>query len=177
MKMNRSAFTLIEMMIAIVILSVMMIFLYQSYSATNKSNLFYKQKAELIKEQQLKKRLVYLDFSLALSGSMDIRKQDKKEDIVFMQSSNSIHKRHNPYIAYILKDEKLYRLESLTKFTEYPLSVDSEFVVDLLGEVDIFRVYKSTKSVDKNSSELYLVNIDFKQEDDILLKIKMLNEY
>ncbi len=175
--MKRTAFTLIEMMISISILSVMMIFLFQTYSSLNKSNSFYKEKAQLIQTQQLKKRVVYMDFSLALYKSVQILKQDKKEDIVFLQSSNSLHARFNPYIAYILKDEKLYRLESLAPFKEYPLSVDSEFIVDAFGDVKSFRVYENTKGVENNASKSYLVHIDFKQENDILLKIKALNEY
>jgi len=177
MKNTRSAFTLIEMMISIVILSIMMIFLYQSYSALNKSNTIYAKKAKSIEDEQLKKRILYMDFSLSLFKSVKILKQDKNEDIVFLQSSHSLHKRFNPYLGYIVRDEKLYRLESLKEFKEYPLGVDDEFVVDYFGEVNSFRVYASDKNREANTSNSYLIHIDFKQEDDILLKIKALNEF
>ena len=177
MRNTRTAFTLIEMMISIVILSIMMIFLYQSYSALNKSNSVYAKKANSIEGEQLKKRVLYMDFSLALFKSVAITKQDKNEDIVFLQSSNSLHKRYNPYVGYIVKDEKLYRIESLKELKEYPLGVDDEFVVDYFGEVNSFRVYASDKNREVNASNSYLVHIDFKQEDDILLKIKALNEF
>ena len=177
MRTNRSAFTVIEMMISIVILSIMMIFLYQSYAALNKSNFFYEKKSVYVKEQQLKKRVVYLDLSLALSGSIKILKQDKNEDVLFMQSSNSLHKRFNPYIAYIVKNKTLYRLESLKRFTEYPLTVDSKFVVESFGEVESFRIYKRQKKVKSDMREFYLVHIAFKGEENILFKIKLLNEF
>ena len=168
----RKAFTLIEMLVSVTILSIMMIFLYESYASLNKSNQIYKNEVNSIKSEQIKKRVIYLDFSLALHKKTNILNQGTKEDIVFTQSSNSIHKRYNPYIAYIVKDFKLYRLESLKEFKEYPLSLDVEADVDYLGEVNSFRVYRS-KEKDK---EIYLVHVDFKESDDILLKIKVLNE-
>ncbi len=173
---SRKAFTLIELMVSITILSVMMLFLYKSYASLNRSNSFYKAELNHIKSEKLKKRVIFMDLSLALVNSMKIINQDKNEDVLFLQSSNSIHKRYNPYIAYILKDKRLYRLESLKEFKEYPLSSDSEFYADDFGEVESFRVYKSTKKIDKTIPELYLVHIDFKSENDVLLKIKVLNE-
>ncbi len=172
----RKAFTLIELMVSISILSLMMVFLYQSYASLNKSNSIYKEELNYIKSEKKKKRIIYLDLSLALFNSIKILNQDTQEDVLFLQTSNSIHKRYNPYIAYVIKENKLYRLESLRPFKYYPLSSDSEFDTDYLGEVESFRVYKTTKKVEKNIPELYLVHIDFKFENDLLMKIKVLNE-
>lgn len=167
----RKAFTLIEILIAITILSIMMLFLYQSYSSLNISNSFYKNELGQIKNGYLKKKVLFLDFSLANQKKIKILNQNIKEDVLFMQSSNSIHKRHNPYIAYIIHDSKLYRLESIHEFKEYPLSVGGEYVADYLGEVNSFRVYPS-----KGDEPSYLLHIDFKQDEDILLKVKALTE-
>jgi len=172
----RKGFTLIEMMISVVILSIIMLFLYQSYAALNRSNSFYEKQAEIIKEELLKKQVLFLDFSLALNGSVEILNQEKDEDVVFMQSANSLHKRFYPYIAYIVKEKKLYRLESLKPFLEYPLMADSDFIVDYLGDIDGFRVYKSIKKEENSVLENYLIHVDFTKEDDILLKVKVLNE-
>ncbi|WP_324170587.1 prepilin-type N-terminal cleavage/methylation domain-containing protein [Sulfurimonas sp.] len=167
----RKAFTLIELMVSITILSIIMIFLYKSYASLNKSNHFYKKELFKIKSEQLKKRVLFLDFSLAKNKSIKIINQDIKEDIVFLQSSNSMHNRYNPYIAYIFKEQKLYRLESLKPFKEYPLNADAEFSVEYFGEAKSFRVYKS----DNKEKESYLVHIDFKEDKDILLKVNILN--
>ncbi len=168
----RRAFTLIELMISISILSIIMIFLYKSYSSLNHSNIFYKKEVSKIKDEQLKKKVIFMDFSLALKNEtkISILNQDSKEDIVFFQSSNSMHDRYNPYIAYIIKEYKLYRLESLYQFKEYPLSADAQFSVEYFGEVESFRVYKSSNK----DNSLYLVHVDFKKEKDILLKVKIL---
>ncbi len=168
----RKGFTLIELLISITILSIMMLFLYKSYASLNHSNSFYKQEVATLKEEESLKKIIFLDFSLALSQSITIQNQDTKEDAVFMQSTNSLHKRYNPYLAYIIKNHKLYRLESL-KPLSYPLSVESEFSVDSLGKVSAFRVYKSDANT---SSELFLVHVNFKEKEDILLKIKVLNQ-
>lgn len=176
----RKAFTLIEMMISITILAIIMIYLYQSYSSLNISNTVFKKATDEIKEIELKKRVIFLDFSLAQKGdanaSFKILNQEINEDVVFMQSAHSLHKRHNPYVGYLVKDKKLYRIESLKPLREYPLGVESEFVADTLGEVNSFRVYKNQPKSDDNASEAYLIHIDFKDEEDILIKTKLLNE-
>lgn len=167
----RKAFTLIEILIAITILSIMMLFLYKSYSSLNISNRFYKNELSQIKNGYLKKKILFLDLSLAHKEKTKVLNQDIKEDVLFLQSSHSIHKRHNPYVAYIVEDFKLYRLESIHEFKAYPLSVGEEYIADCLGEVDSFRVYQS-----KDGNASYLVQADFREDEDILLKIKALQE-
>ncbi len=165
----RKAFTLIEILLAISILSIMMLFLYQSYSSLNTSNRIYKDELSHIKSGYLKKKVLFLDFTLLLKEKMKVLKQSPTEDVVFMQSANSIHKRHNPYIAYFVQDSKLYRLESIHEFKSYPLSLQGEYVAELFGEVNSFRVYPS-----KAEKAAYLLHIDFKKEKDILLKVSPL---
>ena len=176
----RKAFTLIEMMISISILALMMLYLYQSYASLNISNDVFAKATKNITKAQKKKEVIFLDFSLALrdaNSTLIILNQDAKEDVVFMQTSHSLHRRINPFVGYITKNKKLYRIESLQALREYPLSRDNEFEVDAMGEVNSFRVYINEKRSDQNTSEATLVHIDFKEEDDILMKIKMLNEH
>jgi len=168
---NKKAFTLIEMIIAISILSIMMLFLYQSNASINKSNIFYKHEVDKLNSIELKKKIIFLDFSLMFNKSDVIINQDKKIDFIFMQSTHSLHRRVNPFIAYIVKNEKLYRLESLKKLKS-PLDLESKFDIDYLGKVNIFRVYKQTNS----KKGVFLIHIDFKNKDEILLKINALNE-
>ena len=168
----RKAFTLIELMVSIAILSIMMIFLYQSYSSLNKANSIYSKEMQKIKTKQLRRKILFLDFSLALSKNITIINQDKKNDVVFFQTSHSMHNRYNPYVAYILKNFKLYRLESLEKFKTYPLDTQSRFSLECFGEVNSFRVYKSKK---KDSKSL-LIHVDFKDKEDILLKVNVLDK-
>jgi len=169
--MKKKAFTLIELIISIVILSILMLFLYKSYDMLNRSNTLLSGEVKELSKSYLLKKTIYLDFTIAISKSIKILNQDQQTDVLFLQSKHSIHGRVNPYIAYILKDKKLYRLESLKPFVEYPLVADSEFVTDMIGEVDIFRVYRSRDASIAN----YLVHILFKDKEEILLKIHPLN--
>jgi len=101
-----------------------------------------------------------------INNKINILNQNMKEDVVSFQSSNSIYKRINPYIAYLIKDSKLYRLESLKEFKEYPYSLDNEFSVEYFGEVNSFRLYQS-----KDKQKSFLLHVDFKSDEDILLKL------
>ncbi|MDQ7066910.1 MAG: hypothetical protein Q9M40_02290 [Sulfurimonas sp.] len=51
---------------------------------------------------------------------------------------------------------------------EYPLSLESQFDVDYIGEIVHFRVYENDV---KSKSVKYLVDCDFKELSDVLLKI------
>jgi len=164
----RKGFTLIEMMISITILSIIMLFLYKSYAELNLSNKVYKTSVDTLEKFEHIKKVLYLDFSLA--SSVRIINQDKKGDIVFLQSIHSIHDRINPYIAYIFKEKHLYRLESLYPMKEYPLDADSDFVADDLGKVLIFRVYKH-----KSNKTFFLLHVKFDTNKEIILKLKALN--
>ena len=169
--MKRAAFTLIELIISIIILSILMLFLYKSYASLNRSNaLFSKEVAKIEKIEKIKKAL-YLDITLAMPKSIEILNQDKRIDVVYFESRNSLHKRVNPYIAYVVVDKKLYRLESLKPFVEYPFGVESEFEADYLGKVKRFRLYRSTA----NATDIYLLHTLFEDGEEILLKIKVLN--
>jgi prepilin-type N-terminal cleavage/methylation domain-containing protein len=164
----RKAFTLIEMMISISILSILMLFLYKSYAELNRSNTTYTQVVKDLQKQELIKKILYLDVSLA--SQVTIIHRDRKKDVVFLQTNHSLHKRIIPYVAYILKGKRLYRLESLRNFKGYPLDAGSDFVVDDLGEATLFRMYKG-----KTKKNLFVLHVKLKKQEDILLKIKALN--
>lgn len=165
----RKGFTLVELMVSIVILSIMMLFLYKSYSGLNKSNKIFDKEVQKVSKIEKIKQILYLDFTLA--QGVTILNQDNKEDVVFLKTRSSVHNRVNPYVAYIVKAKILYRLESLRELKEYPLGADSEFVVDKLKGVELFRVYPSRE----NQNSLYLIHIVFEDGEEVLLKVKSLN--
>ncbi len=70
----------------------------------------------------------------------------------------------------MLKNENLYRLESLQRMETYELSVDDKFDLDKIEGIHTFRI---CKSLDVNK-EQFLIDVKCKEKSDILLKINIL---
>jgi len=163
--MRRSAFTLIEMMIAITLLSVIMIFLYQSMASLDKSNRFYGERLQSISTEQSLYKTLYLDLTLSEPNSGEIINIDKDKDILLLQTSHVVHTNVMPYVAYVLKEKHLYRIESATRLT-YPFDSDLNALIDDFGEVQKFRLYKN--------STHYLLHLNIDGKQDNLFKIRHL---
>ncbi len=166
--MKRKGFTLIELLISIIILTILMLFLYKSYANLNRSNSLLNEEVEKISKIEKIKKTLIRDFTRALS--VNVINDDTKVDIVFLQTTHSLYKRINPYVGYIFKDQKLYRIESFRPLIEFPLSADSNFVGEELGNVKVFRVYKALSE----TKSLYLVHVLFEDTTEILLKLNPL---
>lgn len=164
--MRRTAFTLIEMMIAITLFSVVMIFLYQSMATLDKSNQFYSNKLDDIKTKQSLVKTLYLDLSLSVANSGEINNINKNEDMLFMQTTHVIHTHVMPYVVYFVKNKHLYRVESATKLS-YPFESNINVLIDDFGEVKKFRLYKN--------STHFLLHLNINGKEDTLLKIRYLN--
>jgi len=144
LKKQSSAFTLIELMISVSILALIMVFMYKSVEQLQSSNRFYAKKITLIDKKEKIKKLFFLDFTLIVANKYRTELVEKNEERVFFQTQNSIHHRYNPYIAYLVTEKHLYRVESSSPLI-YPLSNGLDIDVDDLGKVDGFRVYNNRK--------------------------------
>lgn len=163
----KKAFTLIEMLIAISLLSVITLFLYQTNASLQHSNHFYGEElSEASREQKLRKT-IYLDLSLSMPDSINLINIDKNSDVLIMQSSHSVHRRIMPYIAYMVKDDHLMRIESSQKLF-YPLSGEEEMVIDDLEEVKTFRIFQKENS--------FLVHLEQEDKKMILFRTNQLND-
>ncbi len=163
----KKAFTLIEMLIAVGLLSVITLFLYQTYASLQHSNRFYGEElSEASREQKLRKT-IYLDLSLSMPDSINLINIDKNTDVLIMQSSHSVHRRIMPYIAYLVRDDHLMRIESSEKLF-YPLSGEEEMVIDDLDEVKIFRVFQKENS--------FLIHLEEADKKMILFRTNQLND-
>lgn len=163
----KKAFTLIEMLISVSLLSVITLFLYQTYASLQLSNRFYGEELkEASREQKLRKTL-YLDLALSMPESVKLINIDKTSDVIIMQSSHSVHHRILPYIAYMIKDKHLLRIESSEELF-YPLSGEEEMVIDDLTELKIFRIFQKENS--------FLVHLEKADEKMILFRTKRLND-
>ncbi len=164
--MMRRGFTLIEMMIAISLFTVVMIFLYQAMATVDKSNQFYGDKLKsIISEQKLTKTL-YLDLSLSLANSGEVNSVNRNEDMLFLQTSHVVHDHIMPYVVYYVKEKHLYRIESAQKLT-YPFDTNVNVIIDDLGPIHTFRIYKN--------STHFLIDISSDGKEENLMKVRYLN--
>jgi len=167
----KKAFTLIELVVAIMILSMLMVFLYKSYADLNRVNKTYTEAVEKLSKEELIKKTFYLDLLLAEKKSLIIQNRDKEFDFVSFMTKHSIHRRINPYVSYIVKNKILYRLESLKQIKSLELNRDIAFDIDKLGSVKKFKLFGTRD----NKKEYYLLDTRFFQNSKMLLKIKVLN--
>jgi len=169
--MKHKGFTLIEMLIAVTIFSIAVVFLYKVYGEFSRYNKRLQTKSTVFASQVALKETLYLDFALALEDKVAILHQDKENDVVFFPSSHSLFGRINPYISYVLKEGVLYRIESLANPKNYPF--DAEFHGDITRYDDVkkFRVYQAFKKDGKNIQTLFLIDIRFTNGQKLVYKI------
>lgn len=163
----KKAFTLLEMLIAVSLLSVIIIFLYQTYASLQLSNRFYGEElSEASREQKLRKT-IYLDLALHIPNSVRLINIDKNSDVILLQSSHSVHHRILPYIGYLMKENHLWRIESSEELL-YPLDGTEEMMIDDLGEVKTFRIFKKEND--------FLVHLEQSDKKMMLFRTNRLNE-
>lgn len=163
----KKGFTLIEMLISVGLLSVITLFLYQTYASLQLSNRFYGEElSQASREQKLRKTL-YLDLALCMPDSVQLINIDKTSDVIIMQSSHSVHHRIMPYIAYMIKEGRLMRIESSQELS-YPLSGEEEMVIDELAELSLFRIFQKERA--------FLVHLEQKDKKMILFRTNRLND-
>lgn len=157
----KKAFTLIELMISIILLSLIVSFLYQSVAQLQSSNQQFLQKTNAIQKREEVLKLLYNDFINA--SSVEWSNKEKNLDAIVMQSNNSLHAMTQPYLKY-----KVYRDDNTLRRVENPSeTLDAENKVfrfnEIVKEVSFFKVYAQKGH--------YLVYLKAKDMDDIYLDI------
>jgi prepilin-type N-terminal cleavage/methylation domain-containing protein len=145
----KRAFTLIEVVVSIAIFSIIAVYMYQAIDTMKKSNDINSMRyGEEIKEQKVI-RLFYNDLFLKtdIYAASNIT-SGGDFDIFRLNTKNSIHAMINPYVAYFVKDNSLYRIES-RQTENIPLTYESAQRVKsdkLMDNITLFRVYENRNS-------------------------------
>ena len=137
----RKAFTLIELMISVLLLSLIVTFLYQSVAQLQTSNLQFLEKTDKLQKREALVRLLYNDFINA--SSVKWFDKNDKSDAIIMQTSNSFHNMSQPFVLYkVYKDENsLQRIESPVEKIDF---INNIFKYnELITEVTLFKVYEN----------------------------------
>ena len=159
--MQKRAFTLIEMIISIIILSLIVMFLYAGLNSLEKSSTFLQN---FTKEDRLNSRVKKL-FILDILQSQDINitRVNKKIDTISFISNNSLHNTPLSKITYAVNSNKeLVRLEGQNY--KLPLKQEQIYSINfdiILRDIEYFRIYQNQK----NSTILFVIkqkNKDFK---------------
>jgi len=147
----KPAFTLIEVIISLVLLSMIIVFSYKAIDGLKKSNGFYQKRfdKEVIK-YKIKKELFYDIF-----GSFSISvKKGSHYDTLDIVSDNSNFGIIRPHIRYEVKDKTLYRVESPRNF---PKRVDEGFLKYIKFEI-VLKNVKKFKAFVSSSGVLIRLN-------------------
>lgn len=137
----KKAFTLIELMISIILLSIIVTFLYQAVAQLQHSNQRLLVRADEVDRRENILKLLYNDFINARSLSW--RDKLTQTDKIVLKTSNSLYDMSEPYVHYrVYPDEKsLRRIESPAEVLDSERSV---FRFDtVLQGVESFKVYVS----------------------------------
>lgn len=149
--MKVRGFTLVEILIAISIFSIITLFLYKALDQTKNTNDFFASK--LVKQERLNdlKKVIFLDLMEKVDGNITIKANDELGSIVQFQSANSFHNPFYSHITYLVsKDKNLIRLESQTKFlldrTPYEF-YDTTYIDRLANDIEKFEVIQNGKKL------------------------------
>ncbi len=140
----KKAFTLIELIIAISLFSIIIVYMYQAVSTTKKSVSSYERVYEQDKQALIAQNVLYNDIFNQTDPYKNTSIETKKPFSVYaLRTNNSLHDIASPYVIYAVKDEVLYRYESAKPF-KFPINDENihHIKVDaLLENVSLFMVY------------------------------------
>ncbi len=155
--MSKRAFTLIELMISVALISLIFIYLYSSIDSLKFTNKFYENKNLELELREKFLTTIYRDMALASGGIKFLEKPDSKNYSIVQidKSKNSLYNIKNPNVVWFVskKDDTLIRLESKSTI-KLPIEDNEMFNVHLdkvVPNCKAFRVY------DSNGSKSFLI--------------------
>ena len=136
----KRAFTLIELMISVVLLSIIVTFLYESVAQLQNSNQQLMRNTNKTVDRENLLKVLYNDFINL--NALNVTDKSEKTDQVLFQTTNSFYAMSKPYVRYVVgNDEILRRIESATEKLDYE---NSFFRFDIIAkEVKVLKVYES----------------------------------
>lgn len=136
---EKSAFTLVEVLVSIAILAIIFTFLFNVSNSTKKSNHHYIAKSNKLLSESKIFNTFMLDLSQSTGNIAVI--YGRKYDIVRIQTKNSVYGIISPYVTYFVskKDLALIRTESLGKYDLYKKDdIESAYIYgDILSKETI----------------------------------------
>ena len=157
----RKAFTLVELMISVLLLSLIVTFLYQSVAQLQSSNVQFLNKTNSLQKRENLLKIFYNDFMNATS--IEWYDKGRDFDVIVMKTNNSFHNMSKPYVLYKVyrDDSKLMRIESPVEKIDFLNNIFR--FNDIIEDVKLFKVYEQKGH--------YLIYLSAKGLEDIYLDL------
>ena len=146
MRNKRGAFTLIEVLISITLLSLVLMALYRSSDILRRSNKHLYGHLEKSSKSIKGNRVLYMDL-LQGDDNISINSENKFHQITINKTSNSLYGQSSAKVSWLVskKENTLLRIEGSSY--ELPLKQDTYVEIDpIVKNVELFKIYKNKKN-------------------------------
>ena len=145
MKNQKGAFTLIEVLISITLLSLVLMALYRSSDMLRRSNKHLYNHLEKSTSFMKGNKVLYMDL-LQADDNITINTKNKFHQISILNTGHSLYGQSSVQVTWLVskKENTLLRIEGSNY--ELPLKEDSYVEIDpIVKKVDLFKIYKNKK--------------------------------
>ena len=145
MKNRREAFTLIEVLISITLLSLVLMALYRSTDILRRSNKHLYNNLEKSSKSMRGNRVLYMDL-LQSDDNISINDANEFHQITMLNTANSLYGQSSAQVTWLVSknENTLLRVEGSNY--ELPLKEDIYVEIDpIVSKVELFKVYKNRK--------------------------------
>lgn len=144
----KKAFTLLELLLSVTIISFIVLALFHLTSNLKTSNKNLERNVNKTLEEAKTFRLLYKDFLESTDANLSINTKENDLHEVSFQTKNTLFNIERPYVCYRVNDEKtLFRVESILHKT---CSFKQDAILDVkvtlvVKNVELFNIYKNKK--------------------------------
>ena len=145
MRNQRGAFTLIEVLISITLLSLVLMALYRSTDILRRSNKHLYHHLEKSTKSIKGNKVLYMDL-LQADENITISDENKFHQITMLNTGHSLYGQSSAQVTWLVSknENTLLRIEGSSY--ELPLKEDSYVEIDPIVEnVELFKIYKNKK--------------------------------
>ncbi len=168
----KKAFTLIELIVAIAVFSIIIVYMYQAVSTTKKSVTSYESLYEKDRQNQIVKKILYNDIFNQTDPYKDTKiSGSPTHSTYYLRTNNSLHNIPSPYVIYNVKNKNLYRFESIKPF-DLPINDENKHhikVDKLFDNVSLFTILshrndKLIQWVQNNQKTIFEISLPYSRE-------------
>jgi len=161
---NRKAFSLIELIISIALLSIIIFFLYSTTSSLQKRNKIFSKKEDSIEKNEKILNLLYDD----IFESNELNISGKEYSVLNLQTKSSIFNIEFPNVTWLVSrnNNTLLKFESKLNFSQMNVDNNSYYHISKVAQqCEKFLIYQS-----KDKTKI-LIYIKFQDKDPIIYEI------